>query len=325
MTDDTTGKEVAEYKPRQSNALQIQTWDQLDRFADLVCDAGMVPYGLCKKDGTPNKAAVMVAVQFGQEVGLSPMQALQNIMVTKGRPTIWGDATPGLIRASGLCEYINEWFEGTGEAFTAVCETKRKGQKQPVRGEFSVADAKRAKLWGKKGYKGEDTPWITHPKRMLQMRARNCLRDAFPDVLKGLRFTEEVEDYPDDGVLLPPERAAAEGVMPNVRDAEVVDEQRERAERYLAHLAKITDLAYAQKTIERRKEMMDELRAGKRGELVMDILDAEKAKLAELAAAGLGGKRSQGSVDGLSDDGARIDTDHAADPEMREPGADEGE
>jgi hypothetical protein len=59
--------------------------------------------------------------------------------------------------------------------------------------QFSVADAVRAGLWGKSG------PWTQYPKRMLQLRARGfALRDAFPDVLKGLVTAEEAQDYPAD-------------------------------------------------------------------------------------------------------------------------------
>jgi predicted ATPase len=54
-----------------------------------------------------------------------------------------------------------------------------------------VADAKKAGLWGKTG------PWSQYSKRMLQLRARGfALRDAFPDVLKGLVTAEEAQDYP---------------------------------------------------------------------------------------------------------------------------------
>ena len=55
---------------------------------------------------------------------------------------------------------------------------------------FSQNDAEIAGLWSKAG------PWKQYPKRMLQMRARAfCLRDLFPDVLKGLAVAEEVVDY----------------------------------------------------------------------------------------------------------------------------------
>jgi hypothetical protein len=53
-----------------------------------------------------------------------------------------------------------------------------------------VAEAKKAGLWGKQG------PWTQYPRRMLQMRARGfALRDAFPDVLRGLVTAEEAADY----------------------------------------------------------------------------------------------------------------------------------
>ncbi len=64
-------------------------------------------------------------------------------------------------------------------------------------------DAKRAGLWGKGG------PWTAYPKRMLQMRARGfALRDAFPDVLKGMISVEEAQDYPDEAKPVPVDKPA---------------------------------------------------------------------------------------------------------------------
>jgi hypothetical protein len=120
------------------------------------------------------------------------MQALQNIAVINGKPSVYGDAAMALVQASSVCEGIEETIEaeGTGNPI-AICIANRKGRK-PVIAKFSVEDAKRAGLWGKQG------PWTAYPKRMLQMRARGfALRDAFPDVLKGLITAEEAQDYPD--------------------------------------------------------------------------------------------------------------------------------
>lgn len=91
------------------------------------------------------------------------------------------------MKASGLCEAIDEWMEGEKpETWVAVCNVMRRNDPIPTERRFSVEDAKRAKLWGKAG------PWSDYPKRMLQMRARAfALRDAFPDVLGGLYLTEE--------------------------------------------------------------------------------------------------------------------------------------
>lgn len=164
-------------------AIVPQDFDGAWRIAVAVCKAGMAPKGLDQ----PEKA--MVAIMHGMEVGMTPMAALQSIAVVNGRPTIWGDGAIGLVRASGLCEYIQERIEGDGDNMVAICEVKRKGEKQPIVGRFSVADAKRAGLWGKQG------PWTQYPKRMLAMRARAFpLRDGFADVLRGLGIAEEQQD-----------------------------------------------------------------------------------------------------------------------------------
>lgn len=164
-------------------------FDGAYRIANVVVRAGMAP----KSIDTVEKC--MVAIMHGMEVGLTPMNAIQTIAVINGKPTIYGDGAVGLVLGSGLCEGIEEFYEGKEgtDSFKAVCIAKRKGHK-PVRGEFSIEDAKVAGLWTKRGRNGEPTPWQTYPKRMLKWRARWALRDAFADVLKGLALREEVED-----------------------------------------------------------------------------------------------------------------------------------
>lgn len=166
-------------------AIVPQDFDGAWRIANAVCKAGMAPKGL----DTPEKA--MVAIMHGMEVGLTPMAALQSIAVVNGRPTIWGDGAIGLVRGSGKLEWIKERVEGDGEAMVAICEVKRKGEPAAEPARFSVADAKKASLWGKQG------PWQQYPRRMLAMRARAfALRDGFADVLRGLGIAEEVQDTP---------------------------------------------------------------------------------------------------------------------------------
>jgi hypothetical protein len=163
------------------------------QFSEMLASSSMVPKAY---QGKPND--VLVCVQWGYEMGLAPMQALQNIAVINGKPSVYGDAMMALVQSSPVCEDIEEYFEGEGTTNpVAVCVAKRKGRK-PVITKFSVEDAKRAGLWGKGG------PWTAYPKRMLQMRARGfALRDAFPDVLKGMITAEEAQDYPDEAKPLP--------------------------------------------------------------------------------------------------------------------------
>jgi hypothetical protein len=157
-------------------------------FSEMLSSSNMVPKAY---QGKPQD--ILVCVQWGMEMGLAPMQALQNIAVINGKPSVYGDAMMALVQASQVCQDVEEYFEGEGTPNpVAVCIASRKGRK-PVTVKFSVEDAKRAGLWGKQG------PWTAYPKRMMQMRARGfALRDAFPDVLKGLISVEEANDYPDE-------------------------------------------------------------------------------------------------------------------------------
>lgn len=169
-----------------NKGISITNMEELWRFANAVSRSGLAPKGMEKPE------AAFIAIQMGLEVGLSPMQALQNIASINGRPSIWGDAALGLVRATGELEDFKEYFEGEpyNDNYTAVCRVKRRHY--DVHEErFSVSDAKRAKLWGKDG------PWTFYPKRMLRARARGfALRDQFGDALKGLYTAEEARDTP---------------------------------------------------------------------------------------------------------------------------------
>jgi hypothetical protein len=158
------------------------------KFSEMLAKSQMVPR---QYHGKPED--VLVAIQWGCEVGLAPLQSLQNIAVINGKPSIYGDAAMALVLASPVCEGIEESIEGEGTPNpVAVCIARRRGR-APVESKFSVEDAKRAGLWGKQG------PWTAYPKRMLAMRARGfAIRDCFADVLKGLITAEEAQDYPDD-------------------------------------------------------------------------------------------------------------------------------
>ena len=149
-------------------------------FCEMLAKSDLVP-----KDYKEKPANVMVAIQCGAEIGLSPMQAIQNIAVINGRPCLWGDAPLALVQGSGKLEWIKEWDDGT----TAYCETKRRGYPQSYKTSFSQDDAKRMGLAGKQG------PWQQNPARMRQFRCRGFnLRDQYSDVLKGASIAEEVID-----------------------------------------------------------------------------------------------------------------------------------
>ena len=169
----------------RTTPLSPSTFAEAVKFAEMMASSTMVP-----ADYRGKPANVLLALQYGAELGLAPLQAMQSIAVINGRPSVYGDALLAIATASPLCEDVIERFEGAGDTLTAVCEARRRGRTPVVR-TFSVSAAKRAGLWGKSG------PWSQYPRRMLQHRARGfALRDAFPDLLRGLISVEEAQDTP---------------------------------------------------------------------------------------------------------------------------------
>lgn len=175
--------------PTDNFSLRPRTFEEAFRFANLIAETDLIPKEFQKKP-----ANVLVAIQLGMELGVPPMQALQSMYVVNGRPAIYGDLLPAIVYGSGLCEI----FEETGDETTATCIVKRRGFAQISR-TFTWEDAKRAKGFehGQMIPLTEKSTYKSYPKRMLQMRARAwALRDAFPDVLKGVAVYEEAQDEP---------------------------------------------------------------------------------------------------------------------------------
>lgn len=177
-----------------ARGLALATFADAMKFGETVANSEFAP-----KDFRGKPASCMLAIQAGSEIGLAPLQALQSIAVVNGRPSVYGDAALAVAKASPVCEYVTEKIDGDGEQMVATCTAKRRGYPEATVVRFTVADAKKAGLWGKAG------PWTQYPRRMLQMRARGfALRDAFPDVLKGLVTAEEAQDYPASVEPAPP-------------------------------------------------------------------------------------------------------------------------
>jgi hypothetical protein len=153
------------------------------QLAELMASSEMVP-----KDYQGKPANVLVAVQMGAELGLKPVQALQNIAVVNGRPSIWGDGLRALIMSSPDLVNIEDSFDN--DSFMAKCSITRSINGNAVRfdGEFSKEDADRAGLWGR-------NVWKSYPKKMLEWRAFGfAARKAYADRLRGISLAEESQD-----------------------------------------------------------------------------------------------------------------------------------
>lgn len=161
---------------------EFQKFEIAKRVAHTLAMSSLVPDAY---RGRPNDC--FVAINMGAELGMEPFQAIQSIAVIDGKPCLYGDGLIGVVRASSKCEWIEEEVSSDGK--TATCRTQRKGDRNPIERSYSMSDAMLAGIDSKPN-------WRKHPKRMLQMRARAyCLRDAYPDLLKGLGMVEELVDH----------------------------------------------------------------------------------------------------------------------------------
>lgn len=227
--------EVVASRSSVSLSLQLNTLAEIKEFCEVLSKTNMVPKAYQDKPGD-----ILVAIIHGQEVGLPHLQALQSIAVVNGIPSIYGDAALAMVRASGKLEDFDEWIEVDGvrqegsfpilkyadekKEIVAYCKSKRVGMSRPRVTSYSVDDARRAKLWEKKGSGGFETPWCTVPQRMLMWRARGWnLRDQFGDVLKGLAIYEEAMDIETtkgtDGVHRPVVELLPEPVRDEMKEA----------------------------------------------------------------------------------------------------------
>jgi hypothetical protein len=176
----------------------LQTAEDYSRLAVALAKSSIVPTWY---RGKPDDA--FVALLLAAELGIPPATALTSIMVVNGRAALYGDALLAVVMASTHYSDHDESYLVDGrradvltfedlkhDATSALCTFVRRGKATPVTRGFSVGDAKLAKLWGKEG------PWREFPSRMLRMRARAfAARDAFPDVLRGIRTDDEVADF----------------------------------------------------------------------------------------------------------------------------------
>lgn len=190
---------------RTGFALQPSNMSEAMQMADMLSKSGMVPNHY---RGKPQDT--LVAMMMGHEIGLNPIQSLQNIAVINGKPSIYGDALAALVQNHPAFGGMEESFDEV--KMVATCTVWRKGGTKHTQ-TFSQSDAVNAGLWGKAG------PWKQYPKRMLAMRARGfALRSQFADALAGLITREEAEDLPPQTApdYTPPTALAADVVNPEL-------------------------------------------------------------------------------------------------------------
>lgn len=164
-------------------ALVPSSFDELESLSAKLSKSSIVPEAYRNKPED-----IFVAIAKGLELKLLPMAALDAIAVIRGRATLYANTMVGLIHSSGLADYFDRVESDSTKATYA---TKRKNSPQRQTTTFTIEDAKRAGLT-------TNSTWQKYPEAMLCARAKSILaRDTFPDVLRGMYSTEEIQDMPE--------------------------------------------------------------------------------------------------------------------------------
>lgn len=169
-------------------------------YAQAMAGASLLPEAYRKQP-----ANILIAMQAGESLGITPFQAIQGIDVIKGKMSLSAELMRALILRDGHTLRVDVLTENGCRLLVA----RREHPDEVQQFDFTIEDAKRAGLSGGN--------WAAHPKAMLLARCTTlAARAVFPDVIGGMSATEEVEhDTPrraDTSRLIPTTPEPADGI-----------------------------------------------------------------------------------------------------------------
>lgn len=145
------------------------------KMASLLAKSGI----LSKDLNTPEK--LFLLLQQGKELGLQPMQSLNNIYVVNGKTAISAKMMLSLAIKAGITYRFVEWTDLT-------CKMIFKRGEWEMEIDYTMEEAKKANLTWKDN-------WKSYPKEMLKSR---CVSRALgliaPDIVAGLYEESELID-----------------------------------------------------------------------------------------------------------------------------------
>lgn len=205
--------------------LDLEIFERAEAIAGKLARSSLLPSAL---RGKPADLAVIMVT--GQELGLSPMQALRGLHVVEGRPVLAAELIVGLVKRHPACRYFRLV---KSDDQVAIYETQREGEPEPTRLSWTIQQAQKAGLGGRHN-------WKAHPAAMLRARCSAALaRAVYPDVAMGIYDPDEAQDIREgitiegQTVIPPPQKAkkaAPKNGVAEPEDAEIVERAAEAAD-----------------------------------------------------------------------------------------------
>src|SRR5574343_797238 len=171
--------ELALVKPTnqyQIAALDPETSIKLMKVADMLHKSGMYKH-------LQNVGQYFAVIQYGAEMGVPPMTALQNIHLIEGKPGCSVNLLSSLMRQHG-CEI--ETIQSDSKICKIRC-TNPKGKSEVI--SYTIEEAKAAGL-------ADKSNWKKYPADMLYSRCvSRAQRRMCPEATYGMYTEEEVESF----------------------------------------------------------------------------------------------------------------------------------
>lgn len=164
-----------------SGSVQIHGMRDVFALAERLAQArGFVPDAYA---GKPEALAAVILT--GVELGLGPMQAMREIHVIKGKPSISANLMLALARRSGV---KTRWIKTDATIATIGVTVPGMAEQQMS---FTSEQAKAAGLWGQGN-------WKTYPDAMLRARCiSSAIRAYCPEVLGGSVYESDSGELSD--------------------------------------------------------------------------------------------------------------------------------
>lgn len=173
---------------------QAEAMGAAHKIATVLSGTGMVPQAY---RGKPDDAAA--AILYGAEVGLKPQQALQQVFVVHGQPSIYARTMVALLKAKG---YRFETIESTDQAVT-VRGTSPRGEVEEST--WTVDRAKTAGYTSNKKY-------ATDPQAMLYAKAASEVSRKLAPTSSSASSTPPRTSSSSSSPSAPPRSAPTGGV-----------------------------------------------------------------------------------------------------------------
>jgi len=190
--------------------VQIPNSENLLVFSDAMVQSEMFP-------NVKTKFGAAAIIEYGIELGLPPVVALQTMCVISGKICMEAKAMLSLAIKGGVThKIVKKNKQGSQVTFS------RKGQ-EPYTENFTIKDAEDLGFLGKQN-------WRQYPEEMCYWRCiSKGLRAFAPDVIMGIYAKEEMEEVKGFSETTKVEEIKVEA-KEEIKDAEVVAEEDEKVE-----------------------------------------------------------------------------------------------